>query len=64
MKDKLIVEERMKQFQIRPDRADVIVPALEIYTRILGNFKSSNIFVPKIGLSDGMIYQMYLEENR
>ena len=49
---------------IRPDRADVIVPALEIYTRILTNFKSPNIFVPKIGLSDGMIYQMYLEENK
>ena len=59
----LSLEERMKQFQLRPDRADVIVPALEIYTRILGNFKSSNIFVPKIGLSDGMIYKMYLEEN-
>ena len=60
----LTLEERMKRFQIRPDRADVIVPALEIYTRILTNFKSPNIFVPKIGLSDGMIYQMYLEENK
>ncbi|RCL71389.1 MAG: exopolyphosphatase [Flavobacteriales bacterium] len=60
----LTLEERMKRYQIRPDRADVIVPALEIYTRILSNFKSSNIFVPKIGLSDGMIYQMYLEENK
>ncbi|MBL6660829.1 MAG: exopolyphosphatase [Crocinitomicaceae bacterium] len=59
----LTLEERMKRYQIRPDRADVIVPALEIYTRILNNFKSSNIFVPKIGLSDGLIYQMYLEEN-
>lgn len=59
----LTLEERMKRYQIRPDRADVIVPALEIYTRILTNFKSPNIFVPKIGLSDGLIYQMYLEEN-
>ena len=67
LKEKLMslsLEERMKKFQIRPDRADVIVPALEIYTRILGNFKTPNIFVPKIGLSDGMIYQMYLEENQ
>ena len=60
----LTLEERMKRYQVRPDRADVIVPALEIYTRILTNFKSPNIFVPKIGLSDGMIYQMYLEENK
>ena len=60
----LTLEERMKRYQIRPDRADVIVPALEIYTRILTNFKSPNIFVPKIGLSDGMIYQMYLKENK
>lgn len=60
----LTLEERMKRYQIRPDRADVIVPALEIYTRILTNFKSPNIFVPKIGLSDGMIYQMDLEENK
>jgi len=65
-KDELMslnMEQRMKRFQIRPDRADVIVPALEIYIRILSNFKTPNIFVPKIGLSDGMIYQMYLEEN-
>ncbi len=61
---KLTLEERMKQFQIRPDRADVIVPALDIYIRILANFKTSHIFVPKIGLSDGMIYKMYTEENR
>lgn len=55
--------ERMKRFQLRPDRADVIVPALDIYIRILNNFRASSIFVPRIGLSDGMIYQMFLEEN-
>ena len=59
----LTPEERMKRFQLRPDRADVIVPALDIYIRILNNFRASSIFVPRIGLSDGMIYQMFLEEN-
>ena len=59
----LTPEERMTRFQLRPDRADVIVPAIDIYMRILNNFKASNIFVPKIGLSDGMVYQMFLEEN-
>ena len=52
----------MKKFQLSPDRADVIVPALDIYTRVISNFKSKFIHVPKIGLSDGMIYQMYLKE--
>jgi exopolyphosphatase/guanosine-5'-triphosphate,3'-diphosphate pyrophosphatase len=59
----LTPDDRMKRFQLRPDRADVIVPALDIYIRILNNFKASSIFVPRIGLSDGMIYQMFLEEN-
>ena len=53
---------RMKKFQLRPDRADVIVPALDIYTRVMSNFKSKFIHVPKVGLSDGMVYQMYLKE--
>ena len=61
--DSLDLSERMKKFQLRPDRADVIVPALDIYTNILANFKSKFIHVPKVGLSDGMVYQMYLQEN-
>ena len=61
--DSLDLSERMKKFQLRPDRADVIVPALDIYTNILANFKSKLIHVPKVGLSDGMVYQMYLQEN-
>ena len=61
--ESLDLSERMKKFQLRPDRADVIVPALEIYTNILANFKSKLIHVPKVGLSDGMVYQMYLQEN-
>jgi exopolyphosphatase/guanosine-5'-triphosphate,3'-diphosphate pyrophosphatase len=61
--ESLNLSERMKRFQLRPDRADVIVPALNIYTNILANFKSKLIHVPKVGLSDGMVYQMYLQEN-
>jgi len=58
----LDLRSRMKKFQLSPDRADVIVPALDIYTRVISNFKSKFIHVPKIGLSDGMIYQMHLKE--
>ena len=60
--ESLTLGDRMKKFQLRPDRADVIVPAIEIYTRLISNFKSNFIRVPKIGLSEGMIYQMYLKE--
>lgn len=55
---------RMKRYQLRPDRADVIVPALEIYSRVMSNFTTKLIYVPKIGLSDGMVYQMHLQENK
>jgi exopolyphosphatase/guanosine-5'-triphosphate,3'-diphosphate pyrophosphatase len=62
--ESLDLRNRMKRFQLRPDRADVIVPALDIYTRVISNFKSKLIHVPKVGLSDGMIYQMYLNEKK
>lgn len=55
----LSVSERVDQFQLKPDRADVIVPALIIYIYILEELKSKKITVPKIGLSDGMIYKMH-----
>lgn len=60
----LDLSSRMKRFQLRPDRADVIVPALDIYIRVLANFKTESIHVPKVGLSDGMIYQMHLEDKK
>ena len=58
---KLTVEERIDQFQLKPDRADVIVPALEIYLFVMAKLGIQQIDVPKIGLSDGMIYDMYLK---
>lgn len=56
----LTVAQRVDQFQLKPDRADVIVPAMDIYLYILNELKCKKIFVPKIGLSDGMVYDMYL----
>lgn len=55
----LSIDKRMSEYQLKPDRADVIVPACEIYEYILRKLDCKEIFVPKIGLSDGMIYEMH-----
>lgn len=52
------VDERIFNFKLRPDRADVIIPACEIYLRIMELAGIGNMLVPKIGLSDGMILHM------
>ena len=59
--DELTLEQRVEKFQLKPDRADVIVPAMDIYIYIMKELKCKNIIVPKIGLSDGMVYDMYLK---
>ncbi|HRP53576.1 MAG TPA: ethanolamine ammonia-lyase reactivating factor EutA [Fluviicola sp.] len=51
-------EERMDKFQLKPDRADVIVPALEVYLNCLNTMKAKEIYVPKVGLSDGIIVDL------
>lgn len=60
----LSLEERMSKFQLKPDRADVIVPACEIYEFIVRELKAATIYVPKIGLSDGMIHEMYKQDQK
>jgi exopolyphosphatase/guanosine-5'-triphosphate,3'-diphosphate pyrophosphatase len=52
-------EERVDELGMRPDRADVIIPATEIYYQILKWAKIHEIFVPKVGLADGMIHMLY-----
>ena len=52
------LDERIFHFKLRPDRADVIIPACEIYLRIMELAGVKNMIVPKIGLSDGMILHM------
>ena len=52
-------EERVLQYNLNPDRADVIVPALKIFLRTMEWSGSNKIFVPKVGLVDGMIKEVY-----
>lgn len=54
--------ERIFELQMNPDRADVIVPATRIYLSAMKWSKAKNIYVPKIGLSDGIIKSLYNEK--
>lgn len=56
---RMTIEERMNQYGMREDRADVIVPAAEIYLKLMHIIEAKHIAVPKIGLADGMIHQLY-----
>lgn len=55
----LTVEKRMLKHNLREDRADVIVPALEIFNKILNWSYISQIYVPKISVADGLIHSIY-----
>jgi exopolyphosphatase / guanosine-5'-triphosphate,3'-diphosphate pyrophosphatase len=55
------VEERIRLYKFREDRADVIVPALLIYINVMRWANTEEIYVPKIGLADGLIQHLYEE---
>jgi len=55
----LSVLERMHEYNLRQERAEVIVPALQIYTSILKWSDVNEIGVPRIGLADGLIRELY-----
>lgn len=52
-------EERINILGLNPDRADVIIPATKILLSILKNAEIEKIIVPQIGLSDGIVHQLY-----
>jgi len=58
---RLSTPERMHLYNLRSDRADVLVPALRIYTSILRWTGITEIYIPKIGLSDGLIRMLFSE---
>lgn len=60
------LEQRINVLNLRPDRADVILPAAEIYLSVMKWAKIKQMFVPQIGLADGLIhilYEKYKKEN-
>ena len=55
----LTPEQRMKEFNLKADRADVIVPAAKIFLTIAETVKAQYVHVPVIGLADGIIDNLY-----
>jgi exopolyphosphatase/guanosine-5'-triphosphate,3'-diphosphate pyrophosphatase len=55
------LSQRISLYKLREDRADVIVPALLIYINVMRWADAQEIFVPKIGLADGLIHTLYEE---
>jgi exopolyphosphatase/guanosine-5'-triphosphate,3'-diphosphate pyrophosphatase len=53
------VEERISRYYLRRDRADVIVPALSIYINAMRWAGAEEIYVPKIGLADGLVKHLW-----
>jgi exopolyphosphatase/guanosine-5'-triphosphate,3'-diphosphate pyrophosphatase len=55
------LEDRIRLYNLRADRADVIVPALQIYSNAMRWAGATEMYVPKIGLVDGLVQHMWEE---
>lgn len=60
----LTYEQRIIRLGLNPDRADVIVPACEIFIAIMQKAKIKDIIVPEIGLSDGITHLLYEDHKK
>ncbi len=52
-------QERIERLDLKPDRADVIIPAAKIFLSIMKHADIDKVFVPQVGLSDGLVHEMY-----
>ena len=57
-------EDRIQKLKLKPDRADVIIPAGKIYLHMMKSAFAHEMIVPKVGLSDGIIYKLYLKNKK
>ena len=53
------INERISQYGLKPDRADVIIPAAEIFLNVANALKCAEIHVPNISLADSIIDGIY-----
>lgn len=60
----LTVQERMTKFSLKPDRADVIIPAAEIFLSVAEGLQCQSIEIPNIGLADSIIDGLYKKWKR
>ncbi|MES2733178.1 MAG: phosphatase [Bacteroidota bacterium] len=60
----LSLEDRINKLQLNPDRADVIVPAAEIYLSAMRWANASEMLVPNLGLKDGIIELLYEKQGK
>jgi exopolyphosphatase / guanosine-5'-triphosphate,3'-diphosphate pyrophosphatase len=59
MIDSYSIEQRIYKLQMNPDRADVIIPAANIYLKVMEWAHATSILVPEVGLKDGIIFHLY-----
>lgn len=52
-------QERIERLDLKPDRADVIVPAAKIFLTVMKTADIERVYVPQIGLSDGLVHELY-----
>ncbi len=62
--DSLSYEDRIYTLGLNTDRADVIIPAIKIYVNAMKWSNAKHIYVPKIGLSDGIVKAMYYKNTK
>lgn len=55
----LTMDDLLNKLQLNPDRADVIIPASEIYITVMQSAGAKHILVPDVGLKDGINYHLY-----
>jgi exopolyphosphatase / guanosine-5'-triphosphate,3'-diphosphate pyrophosphatase len=58
------IEQRIYQLQMNPDRADVIIPASDIYIKVMEWAHAGTILVPEVGLKDGIMLYLYEKNTR
>lgn len=58
------IEDRIYKLQMNPDRADVIIPASDIYIKVMEWANSKSILVPEVGLKDGIMLHLFEQNSK